>query len=338
MYRRGNRKAGSRRMYKRQKVKASEYKRLIDGKVISLTSTLTCILFFLQPSKCYDLSLNPLVSEPTEQSCNLTPCPVYTWIISSSWSDCNVACGGGEQYALIQCFNTALISRSNPNPHGVAVADQFCVASARPLGTRSCSTQPCPDYHYRTGVWSGCSANCNGGTMTREVACHNMQGIPMSECTLTTCPDVDDIYCQTKGLSKPPSVSTCNQQSCVNSMWWARDWGDCSKSCGGGIQTRVVDCVDIGTYAPVDEYECGGSRPSTKQYCNTHKCAEYQWVPSAWSECSAECDGGTRTRSDTNRDVTRWSGRSLGLNAHAVTLYLCVMFSDRTHASTVVRE
>lgn len=201
----------------------------------------------------------------------------------------------------MQCFDISKVSTSNPNPNGVAVADQYCVQT-RPVSTKACNTAACPDYRYRTGVWSSCSANCNGGTMTRNVTCHNLQGLLMSECTLTNCPVVDDSYCVAKGLTQPPSTSPCNQQSCYYSMWWSGDWGDCSKTCGTGTHTRSVDCVSTGTYTKVADSECGGSKPVTAQYCNTQKCAEYQWVPGSWTTCSAACDSGNRTRSKQRED------------------------------------
>jgi hypothetical protein len=133
--------------------------------------------------------------------------------------------------------------------------------------------------------------------MARVVTCHNMQGIRMADCNLNNCPDVQDSFCVEKGLTKPPASSPCNQQSCFNAMWWSQDWGDCSQVCGAGNQTRVVDCVSTGTFNKVDESQCGGSKPSRMQSCNTHKCSEYQWVPGSWATCSSVCGGGTRTRS-----------------------------------------
>jgi hypothetical protein len=247
-------------------------------------------------SKCADTSLNPLGLEATQQTCSTTACPHYGWVQSSTWSDCSVSCGGGESYSLIQCFDSSLISTANPNPNGVAVADQFCIAT-RPQGTRSCNTQTCPDYHYRSGTWSGCSANCNGGVMVRNVTCHNMQGVRMADCTLNSCPDVDSRYCTEKGLTAPPATAPCNQQPCFEAMWLTGDWGDCDQPCGGtGMQKRKVQCVSTNTYIPISESQCGGSRPADSQLCNTQSCAAYQYVPGAWTECDAACGGGSRTR------------------------------------------
>lgn len=244
-------------------------------------------------AQCNDVLLNPLGQEALVQACRTEPCPVYAWDRSTEWSACSVHCGGGEQYARIQCFDQAQPSSGGK---GVVVADQLC-ASTRPSGTRSCNTSPCPDYRYRTGSWSECSADCDGGQMSREVSCFDTQGIPLAECTLSTCPDVADSFCVAKKLTRPPASSPCNQQACIGAMWWAQDWGDCSAGCGGtGTQTRQVDCVSTGTFSPVDAQECGGEKPATTQSCNTHQCTAYQWLPGSWSPCSAACDGGTRSR------------------------------------------
>jgi hypothetical protein len=243
--------------------------------------------------------MNPLGLELLSQSCNTPPCPVYVWQFSTSWSNCSVSCGGGEQYALVQCFNIAL--DTDGSGRGTIVQDQYCT-QARPLGTRPCATDTCPDYHFRTGAWSACSDECGGGSMQRVVSCHNMQGVRMADCTLNSCPDVDETFCIAKGLTKPPSSAPCNQQSCVGNMWWADDWGDCSSSCGGtGVQTRAVNCIDSGTFIPATDGDAAckdiEEKPASSQPCNTYPCNEYQWLPLSWTTCSVVCDGGTRTRS-----------------------------------------
>ena len=136
-----------------------------------------------QATKCDDISLNPLGFEAVIQACEIQPCPIYSWVQTSSWSNCSVSCGGGEQYARIQCLDTAQISVASPL--GAVVADRFCT-QVRPSGAQSCQTQTCPDYRFRTGDWSECSADCDGGIMTRAVACHNTKGVALADCTLDT--------------------------------------------------------------------------------------------------------------------------------------------------------
>jgi prepilin-type N-terminal cleavage/methylation domain-containing protein len=50
----------------------------------------------------------------------------------------------------------------------------------------------------------------------------------------------------------------------LKGSWILGSWGTCSKSCGGGYQTRTVSC-ETGKF-------CNGSVPSTTQSCNTNSC------------------------------------------------------------------
>ncbi len=53
--------------------------------------------------------------------------------------------------------------------------------------------------------------------------------------------------------------------------WYTSAWGACSETCGGGIQSRAVECRDENG-VPVDESECGGIKPDATQACNTDAC------------------------------------------------------------------
>jgi len=70
-------------------------------------------------------------------------------------------------------------------------------------------------------------------------------------------------------------------------------WSDCSATCGGGTKTRGRGVVQ--------EAEIGGAVCPTleeEESCNTDQCPVDCEVEdwSSWSECSATCGGGTRTR------------------------------------------
>lgn len=55
------------------------------------------------------------------------------------------------------------------------------------------------------------------------------------------------------------------------SSWYAQSWGACSVPCGGGIQTRVVDCRTPSGIVVDDKY-CTDVKPATTQVCNTQTC------------------------------------------------------------------
>ncbi|KAJ8310623.1 hypothetical protein KUTeg_012488 [Tegillarca granosa] len=80
-------------------------------------------------------------------------------------------------------------------------------------------------------------------------------------------------------------------------------WGTCSKSCGGGSQSRSRSCTN-----PAPQYggaNCAGSS-SSSQACNTHNCPIHgNWATwAAWGTCTVTCGGGSQTRSRTCSNPT----------------------------------
>jgi len=59
-------------------------------------------------------------------------------------------------------------------------------------------------------------------------------------------------------------------------------YSECSRHCGGGVQTRTVYCINERTSAMVDESHCisqGLRKPISQVACNQHLCAEYSVGP-----------------------------------------------------------
>ena len=98
----------------------------------------------------------------------------------------------------------------------------------------------------------------------------------------------------------------------------------CSKSCGGGIQTRSVTCIQEVRHGgsnilTVDDMQCPQPPPIKQQFCNIVDCP-VKWYAGTWSkviffsktwpthngkkniwldfsmQCSQECGGGFKTR------------------------------------------
>jgi len=68
------------------------------------------------------------------------------------------------------------------------------------------------------------------------------------------------------GVKPPLETRACNVFT-----WRTDRWSECSKACGGGVQTRTVVCVDeYGTLGP--EASCQGARPTMQQACNVVAC------------------------------------------------------------------
>ncbi|ETE63833.1 Papilin, partial [Ophiophagus hannah] len=114
-------------------------------------------------------------------------------------------------------------------------------------------------------------------------------------CSLQPCP-------QTKRVSYlylPGAWSRNRAWNLQTKSWKTGDWGQCSATCGGGIQSRSVYCA---TYTghhfqdAVDDTECASltEKPRSTQPCNLQQCAT--WVSGPWSECSKSCASGIRTR------------------------------------------
>lgn len=111
---------------------------------------------------------------------------------------------------------------------------------------------------WRTGDWSACSQPCGGGSQSREVSCVNKndQLVPEERCK----------------EAKPISTQDCNTQACTDTpAWVVGSWSQCSLSCGGGKQTRSVECRDKNGVRP--DADCPNPKPATEQSCNTDGCA-----------------------------------------------------------------
>ncbi len=133
----------------------------------------------------------------------------------------------------------------------------------------------CVDYIYqwvKVGV-EGCKSNNKAKNIYK---CKRKQ-TPSDSGT-----DTSDSYC--KAL-KPNDYSSCQ----YSGAWTIGSWGSCSRSCGGGSQTRSVSCKYV---------VCTGSKPATRRSCNTQLCTT-SWRVGSWGSCSRSCGGGSQSRSVT---------------------------------------
>ena len=84
------------------------------------------------------------------------------------------------------------------------------------------------------------------------------------------------------------------------SRWKVSEFGRCSKTCGGGIQTRNVVCIHEITRGSENTIQvrpemCPIPVPPSKRSCNTHACP-IKWVTGDWSDCTSNCGSGLQTR------------------------------------------
>ncbi|KAK7455915.1 hypothetical protein BaRGS_00039449, partial [Batillaria attramentaria] len=108
---------------------------------------------------------------------------------------------------------------------------------------------------------------------------------------------VDDHFCDI--WQKPKQTgSPCNNQACPP-RWRTGHYGQCSKSCGGGQQTRPVECVRErnGVEEVVGSNSCPSNRrPLSTRQCNVNVLCPAVWITGAWSACSLTCGKGVKSR------------------------------------------
>ncbi|NWI49068.1 ATS7 metalloproteinase, partial [Calyptomena viridis] len=180
---------------------------------------------------------------------------VPTWEVGN-WSECSATCGVGAIWRPVRCSS----------------GDGGCAVANRPVPARRCSLRPCSS--WRVGNWSKCSRNCGEGVKVRDVHCVDTRDQRL----------LRPFHCQAV-LYKPPAQLPCQSSPCLD--WYTSSWRECSESCGGGEQQRLVTCPELG--------RCEETlRPNTTRPCNTHPCST--WLVGSWGQCSAPCGGGIQRR------------------------------------------
>eukprot|EP00463_Aulacantha_scolymantha_P000042 TRINITY_DN1020_c0_g1_i3.p1 TRINITY_DN1020_c0_g1~~TRINITY_DN1020_c0_g1_i3.p1 ORF type:complete len:1092 (+),score=215.59 TRINITY_DN1020_c0_g1_i3:462-3278(+) len=202
-------------------------------------------------------------------------CVIYVWYAQDVWSSCTAACGEGIQTRERFC---------KVKSTGSTVDDALCSHLHPVSKTQSCNEQPCWKYTWNHGQWGDCSMPCGTGIRIRELTCSrdDKKIVPLA-------------HCEAKAGEKPIEKEACKPQACVaGSFYWSSNpvWGDCTKGCGSGTQSREVVCIDH-EQRTVSSSKCSISDklPSSRD-CNTHACVSYSWHLCKWEACTAECGGG----------------------------------------------
>eukprot|EP00118_Oscarella_pearsei_P006997 m.32924 g.32924 ORF g.32924 m.32924 type:complete len:767 (+) comp31728_c0_seq3:100-2400(+) len=105
-------------------------------------------------------------------------------------------------------------------------------------------------------------------------------------------------YAGNQGISLSYTLKT-NRQPTLPSSYYYRIgmYSECSASCGGGTQTRQVDCTHLDTGSPADGSFCAGlARPVGVRDCALQLCDAKWNIIGDWSTCSVSCGNGSRTR------------------------------------------
>ncbi|XP_075393286.1 A disintegrin and metalloproteinase with thrombospondin motifs 18 [Tenrec ecaudatus] len=222
--------------------------------------------------------------------CNAFSCPAY-WL-PGEWSECSRSCAGGQQSRKIQCV------QKKPFQKEEAVLHSFCPVST-PTQVQVCNPQACPP-EWRVGPWSQCSKTCGRGVKKREVLC-------MSSAAASHLPDS-----MCASLPKPECQKACVLGRCPKNtrlQWVASAWSECSASCGPGVRTRELKCIEKvfqGKMVTFSERRCRNiKKPSLhlNEACDRGACPAWQvynlaavWYTSPWQQCTVTCGGGVQTR------------------------------------------
>jgi hypothetical protein len=127
-------------------------------------------------------------------------------------------------------------------------------------------------------AWSDCSVACGGGTQirTREVLVEPAFGG-------TACPVLEE-------------QQSCNMDACCDNEWYVGEYTACDAECGGGVQTRVVECRDCEGNTLADG-SCEGAKPFSTMACNEMFCVECDEAPDKPGKISGPkprvCQGST---------------------------------------------
>ncbi|XP_060583932.1 A disintegrin and metalloproteinase with thrombospondin motifs adt-1-like, partial [Ruditapes philippinarum] len=265
--------------------------------------------------------------------CNIQACPVDgVWGDWEQWSDCGATCGEGQRSRSRECIFPDPANKG-ANCSGVSTETETCNIQACPetpvdgvwgeWGEWSACGATCGDsQRSRTRVCifqdpANPGADCIGLSMSNETC--NMQDCPVdgvwgdweqwSDCGATCgesqrsksreCifPDPANKGANCSGVST--ETETCNIQACPEGDPYWGEWvvSQCSENCGKGIRTSTRFCLISGVETDVNK--CKGKAEKTTG-CKGINCEVYTdctWLEwSAWSQCSATCGEGTRSR------------------------------------------
>ncbi|KAM7148838.1 A disintegrin and metalloproteinase with thrombospondin motifs 16 isoform 1-T1 [Molossus nigricans] len=213
-------------------------------------------------------SLCPQPVPASRQACHLQSCPP-TWS-AGPWAECSRTCGKGWRKRSVACKST------NPSARAQLLPDALCSSEPKPRTHEACPLKRCHKHkklQWLVSAWSQCSATCERGTQKRFLKCAEKyisgkyRELTSKKCLHLPQPDLElERACALFPCPKHPLFAATGPP---RASWFASPWSQCTASCGGGVQTRSVQCLAGGRPA-VGCYV--HQKPEASLACNTHFC------------------------------------------------------------------
>ncbi|KAI7813138.1 putative A disintegrin and metalloproteinase with thrombospondin motifs 12, partial [Triplophysa rosa] len=160
---------------------------------------------------------------------------------------------------------------------------EYTIKRSHPLGNEILE----PEYTWKPGAWSDCSATCGFGVQHQPVRCFEAEVGVVEETLCDPVTRPDDRHRKCKNMDCP-------------ARWWVGGWQACSATCGpGGVRKRTVLCVRpvAGEERVLHPGDCRQMlKPKPVVPCNRDVPCGSEWVVGNWTECSLSCEGGVKTR------------------------------------------